>query len=90
MRIDDPTHAAELFLDLVTAGRSFGATHAELGAGRTAEIEMAADACGRIFARAYAADPDDLHDDDIQSARATAAGRAPIGHPIPLRKEASP
>ena len=89
MRIDDPAQAAELFLDLVTAGRSFVDTQAELDAGRTAEIEMAADVCGRIFARAYAADPDDLDDDDIQSARATAAGRAPIGHPIPLRKEAS-
>jgi AcrR family transcriptional regulator len=90
MRIDDPTQAAELFLDLVTAGRALGAAQGVFGAGATDEIETAADACGRIFARAYAADLEELDEDVIASPAGLAAGRAPIGHSTHLRKEASP
>ena len=90
LRIDDPEAAAALFFNLVTAGRSCGVFHAKLETGVAADIQTAADACGRIFARAYAADPDDLEEDLIASPAALAASRAPIGHPIQPRKEASP
>jgi TetR/AcrR family transcriptional repressor of mexJK operon len=89
MRIDDPAHAAELFFDLIMAGRTCGLAQAELDAGPAADIETAAEACGRIFARAYAADPDDCESRLSANPILLAVGPTPIGSPIPLRKEAS-
>jgi hypothetical protein len=90
LRIDDPEDAAGQFLNLVTAGRFCGGVPANLEMGVAADIQTAADACGRIFARAYAADVDDVDDVFISNRTAPTAGRALIGHPIHPRKEASP
>ena len=89
MRIDDPEQAAELFFDLVIAGRTSGLVQADLDTRPAADIDTAADACGRIFARAYATDPDDLEGEIAANPALLAAGRVPIGYPIHPRKEAS-
>lgn len=90
LRIGDPDAAARQFLTLVTAGRFCGGFPASLETGLGADIQAAADACGRIFAQAYAVDADDVAEVFIPNRTMLAAGRAPIGHPIHPRKEASP
>jgi TetR/AcrR family transcriptional repressor of mexJK operon len=89
LRVDDPEDAAGQFLDLVMAGRFCGGFPANLETGLAADIQTAADACGRIFAQAYAARADGVGEVFIANRTVLAAGRARIGHPIHPRKEAS-
>lgn len=89
LRIDDPEDAARQFLNLVMAGRFCGGFPANLETGLGADIQMAADACGRIFVQAYAAHVNDVDQVFIANRTVLAAGRAPGGHPIHPRKEAS-
>ena len=89
MRIDDPAQAAELFFDLVTAGRSFGAVQTGFGPDRGSDIDAAADACGRVFARAFAADRTGFDDESLARA-GHSAHRVSNHYPIHPREEASP